>query len=163
MLDLQSKSSNIQRKTKVLPKPSPNIHKKTLNQHHKLPQKQLLPPTFRCSHTTPKHQRQQPTTTIAKQSVTITIERTTTTFARTTIDVTLMNLHLQQQQQTTNATTNSTFTAVTPSIHIILIRNKGTLWDCLLYLKIKHLKRTLYMYVMVFFKWSTKKSRKSFK
>jgi len=48
-------------KGKIVPKPSPNIHKKTLNQHHKLPQKQLPPPTFCCSHKTPKQHRQEPT------------------------------------------------------------------------------------------------------
>jgi len=57
--------------TKIKDKP-PQSCTKTLKHHHKLPQKQLPPPTFHCLHITPKKQRQKPTqapTSFEKQSV----------------------------------------------------------------------------------------------
>ena len=52
---LSPKSINRNTKTKITPR-STKQHKQNPQVSSQLPQKQLLPPTFRCSHTTAEHQ-----------------------------------------------------------------------------------------------------------
>jgi len=57
---LPPKSINRNTKTKLTPR-STKQHKQNPQASSQLPQKQLLPPTFRCSHTTTGHQLKKPT------------------------------------------------------------------------------------------------------